>query len=123
MFIDAQKMHEEHPDTFTVFHMEDLQAMVEPGCYVKVCHEDPAERFWVLVDEVNGDKVTGRVANELLLVPLMFNEVIEFELRHIYDYAPVSEAIDHIPDLKENIEKNIGFVSEEENRFLEERKD
>ena len=83
MFTDAQKLHEDNPDTFSVFHLEDLQALVAPGTYVKVTSAD--ERFWVYVDAVDDDKVTGLVANDLLRAPFKFGDTVHFELRHIYD--------------------------------------
>ena len=92
MFIDAQKRHEQYPESFEVHHIEDLIAFVEPGDYVKICHQDPGERFWVLVDVVQGTKLQGRVANELVYAPFDFQDPVTFEHRHIYDYLPKDAA-------------------------------
>ena len=101
-FEDAQTMAAKHPDTFTVHNIEDLRTFVEPGDYVKVCHTDPGERFWVRVDKIDGEVIHGRVANELVFTDLAFNETIKFGYRHIYDYQPKDAAF--VYDEEENLQ-------------------
>jgi hypothetical protein len=83
-FIDAQARHEETPDTFHVMHIEDLRATVVVGDMVKVCHSD--ERFWVQVTERKDDRIAGTVANDLFRAPFDYGDLVQFELRHIYDH-------------------------------------
>lgn len=89
-FEDAQALAVKHPDTFVVHPIEALLALVEPGDYVKVCCSDPGERFWVMVDHVDktNELLRGRVANQLVFMDLKYNEEVQFEFRHIYDYQP-----------------------------------
>ena len=85
LLLDAQAQALAHPDTFAAPSASALALLPRPGIdRVKVC--DGMERFWVLVRSVDGDRVTGRVDNELLSGQAYANHgsVISFEKRHIY---------------------------------------
>jgi len=81
--IDAQKMHEQHPDTFEVPDPEELQAIQESD-YVKVGFEDLAERMWVLVRRCDGDTITGTLANMPLGDGIEYGDLVSLERRHVY---------------------------------------
>lgn len=86
-FIDAQQMHKDHPETFEVPSKEELDA-IKPGDNVKVCVNDQ-ERFWVLVTEVNGDKITGMVNNKLLGdYGFDYEDTIKVLKRNVYSILP-----------------------------------
>jgi len=85
LLLDAQAQALAHPDTFAAPSASALALLPRPGIdLVKVC--DGMERFWVLVRSVDGDRVTGRVDNELVGGQAYANHgsVISFEKRHIY---------------------------------------
>lgn len=83
-FRDAQKMHFLHPKWFdapTAYKLQEVQV----GHYVKIC-ADP-ERFWVQVTQRDGDKLVGKVNNDLVCTHahgLSCDDYVEFETRHIY---------------------------------------
>lgn len=83
-FVDAQEMSKKHPDTFEAPSIEELNDLA-PDVNVKVCVE--GERFWVLITEVNGDKITGTVDNDLQRTHvhgLSLGDTINFEKKHVY---------------------------------------
>jgi len=84
-FVDAQQMHKDNPKTFWVPSKKELDA-IKPGDNVKVCVND-AERFWVLVTKVDGDKITGKVNNYMLLGDYGFDygDNIIVLKRNVYD--------------------------------------
>lgn len=63
-FVNAQLMHVLHSSTFDIPSKTALQAL-KAGDQVKVCVN--RERFWVLVTEVTGSIVMGKVDNDLVL--------------------------------------------------------
>lgn len=88
VFIDAQRMHLEHPTTFEVPSQEELDA-IQPGMFVKVCVETndkkiKTERFWTEVVKVDGEKIEATVANMLIASKLQHGETINFEKKNIY---------------------------------------
>ena len=81
-FVDAQEMAQLHPDTFESPTTEELN-QIEEGTYVKVCNEH--ERFWMEVNNVDDNKITATVSNNLLGdYGYDFGDVVEFEKRHVY---------------------------------------
>jgi len=82
-FVNAQEMAKDYPTTFDAPTKEELDKIKE-GDYVKIC--DNKERFWVIVEEVDGDIITGEVDN-LLIGDQNFNlgDSIEFKKENIYD--------------------------------------
>jgi hypothetical protein len=83
-FVDAQEMAKNHPDTFEAPTREELDS-ISVGDYVKICAEP--ERFWVIVEQIDGDKITGTVNNDLVCTGkhgLENEDKIMFEKRHVY---------------------------------------
>lgn len=88
VFVDAQRMHLEHPTTFEVPSQEELDE-VKIGMFVKVGVEtdDPelkVERFWAQVVKIDEDKIEATVANMLVVSKLQHGETINFEKKNIY---------------------------------------
>lgn len=84
MFIDAQEMHNENPESFEVPSKEDL-AKLKKYDLVKVC--TGGERFWVMISSVDGEKITGRIQNNLVNTDqhgLHLKDEVTFEKRNIY---------------------------------------
>ena len=81
-FVDAQQMKQIHPDTFEIPEPEDFKAL-KVGDMVKVCAYQ--ERFWVEITAIEGEQISGKVANVLVTRFLKYNAPIEFETKHIYD--------------------------------------
>ncbi|MFZ6727484.1 hypothetical protein ACO0K2_18490 [Undibacterium sp. MH2W] len=84
-FNDAQELSKLYPETFEAPSQDEL-ASVREGSLVKICAND-VERFWVIVKNVDGDKLQGTVDNELShgeVHHLKCDDVVSFELRHIY---------------------------------------
>lgn len=83
-FVNAQIMSGKHPDTFYAPTAEEL-AEVKEGWYVKVSVE--GERFWVLVGDVKGDVVSGKVDNDLVYTDrhgLACGDRVRFKLENVY---------------------------------------
>lgn len=81
-FINAQKMKEKYPATFSAPTKEELDSQVI-GNYVKVCHND--ERFWVTITAIKGDTITGIVNNNLIRPqPFKLGDTIKFKKHHIF---------------------------------------
>lgn len=88
-FTDAQQMAIKNPDTFSVPGSCEL-SLLKAGDYVKVCYN--AERFWVLLTVVDGDKLSGSVDNDLIFEqPFKLGDSIAFEKRNVYDIITVAE--------------------------------
>lgn len=91
VFIDAQRMHLEHPTTFEVPSKDELDS-VKPEMFVKVGVETndkefKVERFWTKVVKVDGEKIEATVANMLAVSKLQHGETIHFEKKNIYSVA------------------------------------
>lgn len=83
-FIDAQELHKAFPETFKVPSKADMDKLTN-GDLVKIAVD--SERFWVRVETVEGDKVTGSIYSDLVLTQyhgLKAQDHIEFEKKHIY---------------------------------------
>lgn len=88
VFVDAQRMHLEHPTTFEVPSQDELDG-IQPGMFIKVGvetnHEEiKVERFWTQVIKVDGEKIEATVANMLMYSKLQHGETINFEKKNIY---------------------------------------
>ena len=84
-FIDAQLMNQEHPDTFDIPTVEELDALAV-GDDVKVAIG--GERFWTRITEINDGSFMAEVDNELECTDihgLQLGDQISFERKHIYD--------------------------------------
>ena len=82
--IDVQQLHQEFPQTFEIPSQDKLDAL-EPDDLVKICVDN--ERFYVRVETVEDQKVTGRIYSDMLHTQyhgLSAGDNIEFEKKHIY---------------------------------------
>lgn len=81
-FENAQKMKQQHPQTF--YAPDDLElAALKPGDQVKVCTDN--ERFWTEVISVVDGIITSRVDNDLITEQLKYNDIITFKPENVYD--------------------------------------
>lgn len=81
--VDAQQLHKDFPETFKVPSQEALNILAQ-GDLIKICVSD--ERFWVRIENIQGDKVTGHIYSDLVRTQyhgLKANDRIEFEKKHI----------------------------------------
>ena len=81
--VNAKAMAVNHPETF-VFPLEDIKK-IKRGNFVKVCAEP--ERFWVLVNQINDDTITGVINNDLVRSKehkLYCDDIIQFKKDNIY---------------------------------------
>ena len=83
MFVNAQEMKKQYPNTFEAPTTKELNAL-KKGDIVKVCYNDQ-ERFWVILTSVRGQKLKGKVDNILLTPDLSLGDTIEFEKKNVYD--------------------------------------
>ena len=94
--IASQQRMEEHPSTWQAAGWDEISAVV-PGDLVKVGLQYSSdsglggERFWTIVQEVEGDVLRAEVNNHLVGPDSpRCGEIIEFRRRHIIgvDFAP-----------------------------------
>ena len=84
-FVDAQKVKKQHPKTFQAPTLEELNK-IHPEDFIKVC--TGGERFWLEVVTVDGEKITGRIDNDLVngfRHGLFFDDMVEVEKRNVYN--------------------------------------
>lgn len=77
-------MHKDFPETFKVPSQASLDKLTKDDL-VKIAVD--SERFWVRIETIEGDKVTAKIYNDLILTQyhgLKQNDRIEFEKKHIY---------------------------------------
>jgi hypothetical protein len=80
-FLNAQLQSKKHPDTFRVPNQYDLD-LISKNDYVKIC--DNNERFWVQITNVDKEKLTGRVDNDLVNEhSFKCDDIIDFEKRNV----------------------------------------
>jgi hypothetical protein len=87
IFIDAQQMKKEHPETFYAPTQEELDK-IKIRDYAKVCVG--RERFWVKVLKIEDETITGTIDNDLVFTHehgLKFDDVISFEKKNIYSIS------------------------------------
>ena len=83
--IDAQKMHEQHRDTFEVPTPAALDAIRSGDC-VKVAFEDLAERMWILVETVDAaGTITGTLDNDPVGEGIAYGDTVTLEPRNVLD--------------------------------------
>jgi hypothetical protein len=83
-YLDAQEQAAKTPETFYAPSAEELGAL-GAGSLVKVC--TGAERFWTIIETLEGDTITAKIDNELTRTDihgLKCDDLIQFEKRHIY---------------------------------------
>ena len=93
-FEDAQQLAKKYPDTFYAPD-ESRLSQIKPGDFIKVCALN--ERFWVEVTAIENERIEGKVANDLLMDGLRFDDAICVEQRHVYDILST-------PQSKKNIQ-------------------
>jgi hypothetical protein len=91
-WLDAQAMHKAHPDTFDVPTDEEL-AVIASGSFIKVCGFGfhGRERFWLEVQAVEGDTITGLVKNDLTELPLFRDDEVKVDRRHVMNLMTAEE--------------------------------
>jgi len=81
-FVNAQLMARKHSGTFEVPTQDELNNL-KPSNFVKVCAF--RERFWVEIEEINDEIITGRIDNDLVMTDeIKFDDVITFKKENIY---------------------------------------
>lgn len=81
--IDYQQLHKDFPQTFEVPTQQALDNITK-GDLVKICVDN--ERFWVRVETIQDEKVTGHIYSDLIHTShgLKANDHIEFEKKNVY---------------------------------------
>jgi hypothetical protein len=77
-----------HPATFEAPTKEELDT-IKVGSTVKVCTGN--ERFWTIITEIKGQKITATVDNNLVNEEnedIPYVTEIHFQKKHIYDVYP-----------------------------------
>lgn len=87
---DAIAMRRQYPDTFEYVDLREVVDL-KPGRLVKVC--DGEERFWVTLTEVDLPVLVGTVSNNLLGNKLAHGDLIEFDIRNLYQVLPVTPRV------------------------------
>jgi hypothetical protein len=79
--VDAKQQSLDHSATF--YYPEEEVKHIKESDYVKICHN--AERFWVMLTNVNGDELTGFVNTDLVnKQPFKLDDKVSFQKRHIF---------------------------------------
>ena len=82
--VDAQQMHQRHPDTFAVPDLVTLNT-IRPGDEVKVAFEDLNERMWVLVTDNDAGTITGTLDNDPIGEGIACGDTVTLEPRNVLD--------------------------------------
>ena len=94
--LDGEELHRSYPDTFDI-PPHNLRHVLVPGDLVKLLFEivDPpddapgAERMWVKVAQVIGERYVGTLANQpVAITSVALDSPIEFEPHHVIDIDP-----------------------------------
>jgi transcription antitermination factor NusG len=81
---NAQEMGRIHPDTFTAQpSLEQLDGLKE-GDVVKICVNNPGERFWCIINSIKGETITAEVNNTLVGLPWPVGMKLRFHRDCIY---------------------------------------
>jgi hypothetical protein len=89
-FVDAQQMQLDHPKTFYAPLKTELDE-IKINDHVKICvqkENEKGEPFWVKVQKIEGETITGFIDNNLVLTHLhglKSDDVITFEKKNIYN--------------------------------------
>lgn len=82
--IDFQQLHKELPETFPLPSREAMDSITK-GDLVKICVDN--ERFWVRVETIQDEKITGHIYSDLHHTAqhgLKATDPIEIEKKNIY---------------------------------------
>lgn len=97
--LDGEELNRAYPDTFEI-PCRAQRRTLEAGDLVKLLFEivDPpydapaAERMWVKVAQVVGDRYVGTLANHpVAITSVSLDSLIEFEPHHVIDIDPRTE--------------------------------
>lgn len=93
--VDAQEMHQKHPDTFDVPPPERL-ADPQPGWMAKIC--DDEQRFWTKIVSVDGARITATVENATGREDRGYgvDATVQYERRHIYGLLTLKQSAYHM---------------------------
>jgi uncharacterized protein YegJ (DUF2314 family) len=81
--VNVREMAINYPETFEVPTNEELDK-IKIGDDVEV--DNGAERFWVMVNEINGDTIKGEIINCLVIeIDTKLGDIISFKKENIYD--------------------------------------
>ncbi len=88
--MNARKMNHAHPDTFHIPSMEDIKQL-KAGSIVKLGFDvvgvkdaSGGERMWVIVTALDGDKFTGKLDNDPVVIRgLRYEDTIHFTAENI----------------------------------------
>ena len=94
LLTDAQEMGRKHPDTFEAPTLDELVA-IAPGDSVKICVTAARERFWTLVESVQGDMIHATVDNHLDGLDWPPGKMLVFERKHVYTWYPRKAPASH----------------------------
>jgi len=79
--VDAKQMSIDNPATFE-YPESEIDSLL-PGDYAKISHN--RERFWVELNNVDGDNLAGLVNNDLVHEqPFKCDDPVSFEKRHVF---------------------------------------
>ena len=100
--LDGVEQNKLHPQTFEIPTQEEKQKDIKVGTFVKLCFQKTittqshnlnftkfsssfnSERMWVEVTDIDGDNLSGTVANDPVVIDgLKFDDKIAFEYKHI----------------------------------------
>lgn len=87
---DVVDIHNQHPETFDIPTVDQVNN-IKIGDYCKlffIFDSDPnarfeGERMWVKVTSIDGNQYVGSLANDPVIVDLVFGDVITFGMRNI----------------------------------------
>ena len=83
LWIDAQKMHFENPDSF-ICPTENELKKITVGASVKI--SNGRERFYVIVKKVKNSKIIGKVNNIIVLpASYKFKDLVSFKKEHVFE--------------------------------------
>lgn len=88
---DVPDMNDQYPDTFWAPPQHELDKL-KPGDAVKIANVSANERLWVLLTDVEGDKMTGTF-NNLPFFCARFGDYVTFESNHVLTYMTHEEGV------------------------------
>lgn len=90
--IDGVARNSRHPDTFEIPTDEEKLA-IKKGDFVKIGLEssEGGERFWTIVQSVEGDVITASVDNFLMNFDLDLGQELQFGYEHVLSIIDADE--------------------------------
>lgn len=82
-WINAQEYQKKFPESFQAPNHDELSSL-KIGDFVKICNGK--ERFWVIIEKLDGNQLTGRVDNILVFsCGYSRGDRVSFQKDHIYN--------------------------------------